>query len=196
MTYRVIQWSTGNVGRHAAAPHRAPSRARARRPVGAQRRQGGQGRGGAGRASSTVGVHGDERRRRVARARRRLRLLHRDRRPASGRSDRRHGAHRRVGQEHRVELGRAARVPRRTSSRDCGARSRTRARAAGVSCFTSGIDPGWANDLLPLVLTGTVRVRRRRCASWRSSTTRRTRSRPCCSTRWASASRSTRRRCC
>lgn len=25
---------------------------------------------------------------------------------------------------------------------------------AGVSCFTSGIDPGWANDLLPLVLTG------------------------------------------
>jgi 4-hydroxy-tetrahydrodipicolinate reductase len=27
--------------------------------------------------------------------------------------------------------------------------------AAGVSCFTSGIDPGWATDLLPLVLTGT-----------------------------------------
>jgi 2,4-diaminopentanoate dehydrogenase len=26
---------------------------------------------------------------------------------------------------------------------------------AGVSCFTSGIDPGWANDILPLVLTGT-----------------------------------------
>ncbi len=27
---------------------------------------------------------------------------------------------------------------------------------AGVSCFTSGIDPGWANDLLPLVLTGSA----------------------------------------
>jgi hypothetical protein len=27
--------------------------------------------------------------------------------------------------------------------------------AAGVSCFTSGIDPGWANDALPLLLTGT-----------------------------------------
>jgi 4-hydroxy-tetrahydrodipicolinate reductase len=26
---------------------------------------------------------------------------------------------------------------------------------SSVSCFTSGIDPGWANDLLPLVLTGT-----------------------------------------
>ena len=25
---------------------------------------------------------------------------------------------------------------------------------AGVSCWTSGIDPGWANDLLPLVLSG------------------------------------------
>jgi 4-hydroxy-tetrahydrodipicolinate reductase len=28
-------------------------------------------------------------------------------------------------------------------------------RAAGVSCLTSGIDPGWANDALPLLLTGT-----------------------------------------
>ena len=27
--------------------------------------------------------------------------------------------------------------------------------SAGVSCFTSGIDPGWANDILPLLLTGT-----------------------------------------
>ena len=27
--------------------------------------------------------------------------------------------------------------------------------AAGVSCFTSGIDPGWANDALPLLLAGT-----------------------------------------
>ena len=32
--------------------------------------------------------------------------------------------------------------------------ARRRVREAGVSCFTSGIDPGWANDLLPLVLTG------------------------------------------
>jgi 2,4-diaminopentanoate dehydrogenase len=27
-------------------------------------------------------------------------------------------------------------------------------RTGNVSCFTSGIDPGWANDLLPFVLTG------------------------------------------
>lgn len=27
-------------------------------------------------------------------------------------------------------------------------------RAGSVSCFTSGIDPGWANDLLPIALTG------------------------------------------
>ena len=27
--------------------------------------------------------------------------------------------------------------------------------AGSTSCFTSGIDPGWANDLLPAVLTGT-----------------------------------------
>jgi hypothetical protein len=29
-------------------------------------------------------------------------------------------------------------------------------RDANVSCFTSGIDPGWANDILPLLLTSTV----------------------------------------
>jgi hypothetical protein len=28
-------------------------------------------------------------------------------------------------------------------------------REGGSSCFTSGIDPGWANDVLPLLLTGT-----------------------------------------
>ena len=33
-------------------------------------------------------------------------------------------------------------------------RWRRRAPRSGTSCFTSGIDPGWANDLLPLVLTG------------------------------------------
>ncbi len=27
--------------------------------------------------------------------------------------------------------------------------------AAGVSCFTSGIDPGWANDILPMLLAST-----------------------------------------
>ena len=30
----------------------------------------------------------------------------------------------------------------------------TACETGGVSCFTSGIDPGWANDLLPFVLTG------------------------------------------
>ena len=117
VTYRVIQWSHRQRRPARRAPHRAPSRARARRAVGAQRRQGGQGRGGAGRHRAPR-RHGDQRRRRAARARRRLRLLHRDRRPAAGRSDRRHGAHRGVGQEHRVELGRAARVPRARRARD------------------------------------------------------------------------------
>lgn len=28
-------------------------------------------------------------------------------------------------------------------------------REGGTSCFTNGVDPGWANDLLPLVLAGT-----------------------------------------
>ena len=69
-----------------AALHRAPSRPRARRPVGALARQGGQGRGGVGRPRAQRRAR-DQRRRRVARARRRLRVLHRDRRPASRRSD-------------------------------------------------------------------------------------------------------------
>ena len=44
---------------------------------------------------------------------------------------------------------------RRTSSPRCARPLEDACATAGVSCFTSGIDPGWANDLLPLVLTGT-----------------------------------------
>ena len=82
MTYRVIQWSTGNVGQHALRLHHRPSRARARRALGAQRRQGRPRRRRARRPRPDR-RHRDERRRRAARARRRLRLLHRDRRPAA-----------------------------------------------------------------------------------------------------------------
>ena len=97
----------------------------------------------------------DERRRRAARARRRLRVVHRDRRPAPDRRDHRHGAHpaRRARTSCRARSW--PRSGRCTSSRRCARRSKTRARPAGVSCFTSGIDPGWANDILPLLLTGT-----------------------------------------
>ena len=44
---------------------------------------------------------------------------------------------------------------RRISTRRCARRSKTRAPRAASSWFTSGIDPGWANDVLPLLLAGT-----------------------------------------
>ncbi len=57
------------------------------------------------------------------------------------------------GQERRVELDRAARPP---ASFIPEVRDKLAAacREGGTSFFTSGIDPGFANDLLPLVLSG------------------------------------------
>ena len=49
----------------------------------------------------------------------------------------------------------AAVWPAAPRARDARAARRRVPRPGGVSCFTSGIDPGWANDILPLLLTGT-----------------------------------------
>ena len=52
------------------------------------------------------------------------------------------------------------RSTRRTSTRRCANRSRTRASRVASSCFTSGIDPGWANDCLAARARRDLRVRR------------------------------------
>ncbi len=83
MTYRVIQWSTGNVGRHAL-------RCIARHPdlelVGLWVHSPDKAGKDAGEIAGIApdGRARDERRRSDARPRRRLRLVHRDRRPPSG----------------------------------------------------------------------------------------------------------------
>ena len=107
----------------------------------------------------------------------------------------RHGAHPRVGQERRVELGRVDDLPAARRPAGCASRSKPRAATGNVSCFTSGIDPGWANDLLPFVLTGTCEYIDEAARDGGRQLQRPTSSRPCCSTRWASARRSTRSRC-
>ena len=91
MTYRVIQWSTGNVGT-------AALRCIIRHPdlelVGVwvhSADKAGQGRGGVVRAAADRRAR-DQRRRRAARARCRLRVVHRHRRPAPDGRDQRHGA--------------------------------------------------------------------------------------------------------
>ena len=153
MTYRVIQWSTGNVGR-------AALRCIIKHPelelVGVWvqlGREGGQGRGGVVRVAADRRAR-HERRRRVARARRRLRVLHRDRRPPPAGRDHRHGAHRGVGQEHRVELGGRRGVAAAPRPR-CARRSTMRARRRACRASRPASIPGWANDILPLLLTGT-----------------------------------------
>ena len=50
--------------------------------------------------------------------------------------------------------------PAARRARDARGRSKTRATKRGVSCFTSGIDPGWANDLLAARAHRSVRVHR------------------------------------
>ena len=60
------------------------------------------------------------------------------------------------------------------------------AEKAGVSIFVNGVDPGFANDALPLVLSGvSERIEEVRC--WRSSTTTPTTNPWCSSASWASA---------
>ena len=153
MAYRVIQWSTGNVGGYALRAilghpelelagvwvHSAEKAGRdagelCGLPAGGRRRH--------------------QRRRRAARPRRRLRLLHGDRRPAPVRGGRRHRPHPRLRQERRVELGRRAWCIRSRCTIDITGQLEEACRAGTSSFLTSGIDPGFANDMLPLVLSG------------------------------------------
>ncbi len=46
------------------------------------------------------------------------------------------------------------------------------ARAGGAALFVSGVDPGWGNDVLPVLVSGLAGDDRRRSAARRSSTTR------------------------
>ena len=78
MRYRVIQWATGGVGRAAIEGIARPSRARARRLLGAQRGQGRAATSASSSASTPIGVAATQRRRRAPRARRRLRRLQPD----------------------------------------------------------------------------------------------------------------------
>ena len=146
-----------------AALHRAPSRPRARRPVGALARQGRARRGRAGRPRAQRRAR-DQRRRRAARARRRLRLLHRDRRPAPERGDQRHGAHPRVGQERRVELGRVADLPAARRRRACASRSKTRAAPGNVVVLHVGHRSRVGERPAAVRAHRRVRVHRRSCA--------------------------------
>ena len=159
VTYRVIQWSTGNVGQYAlrlVADHpdlelvglwvHGADKAGTRR--------------GRARRVRADGRARDQRRRRAARARRRLRLLHRDRRSAGRprRSRTWRASSRRARTSCRARSCRSS--TRRTSRPRCASRSRTRAPKRACRSSPRGSIPGWANDLLPLVLTGTLRVHR------------------------------------
>ena len=57
----------------------------------------------------------------------------------------------------------------------------------GTSFHATGIEPGWASEVLPLTHVGPVPPHRLAASSRSCSTTRPTRARSCCSTSWASA---------
>ena len=153
VTYRVIQWSTGNVGRHALALHRPPSRPRAGRAVGALARQGGPATRESWRASTRRVCSRPTTSTRCSRST-----------PTACRytatADLRPG-------EAIKDLARILASGKNVVSSsvvsmiypphvDPWMREPLEAAciAGNSSCFTSGIDPGWANDLLPFVLTG------------------------------------------
>ena len=193
-----MQWSTGNVGRHAIAGIAA-------RPdlelVGVWVSSDGEGR--AGRRPARRSRPRPRRRwrpptpTRCSRCKPDCIVLHRDgRQPAAARRSttstrflaRRHQrgvqlpgvpavpVRRRAGRDDRADrAGRAGR--RRVAVRE-RRRPRLRERLAAARAHVG------------------VASASTRCAAWSCSTTRPTTARPCCSTSWASASRWTRRRCC
>ena len=154
MTYRVVVWGTGNVGSAGDAGDRRAPRPRARRRG---RVEPGEGRA-ATRASSPgiepLGVLATDDVDGGARGRRRRRRLHRDR----GHPTRR-GA---------TRICSGACAPASTSSRPPSIRCCTRrarrpscSTSVGAACaegdssvFVSGIDPGWALDILPALVSG------------------------------------------
>ena len=154
MPYRVIQWSTGNVGHHTLrgivshpdlelAGLWVHSPAKVGKDAGRARRSGHGHRRGR-----------DRRRGRAARLGRRRRLLHGDRRPAPQEAVddmcRMLAPGKHVVATSVVSLlyppSGAQWLGRNSSRRPAGRRD--------TACFTSGIDPGFANDLLPFVLSG------------------------------------------
>ena len=151
MTYRVIQWSTGNVGRHAL-------RCIARHPdlelVGLWVHSPDKAGRDAGEIAG-IGPPACWRRTTSTSCSRSTPIASpTPRPPTSGRATRSRtwcASSRRARTSCRARSCRSS--TRRTCTPTC-AEARDRVRDGGTSCFTSGIDPGWANDLLPFVLTG------------------------------------------
>ena len=190
---RVIQWSTGNVGYHALrCIIRHPELELAGLWVHSPDKVG---RDAGELADLERGRRRrDERRRRAARPRRR-RASATPRPPTSGptRPSTTSAGSSRPGRTwcRRRSCRWSTPVAATTPCRQMVDRLEAACREGGTSCFTSGIDPGFANDLLPITLHGRVRAGRLGAHPGDPRTTRPTSSPRCCSTRWASASRST-----
>ena len=129
---RVIQWSTGNVGTARPALHHPPSRPRAGRPVGAQRRQGRDGRRRAVRPRRPTGVlaTNDVDALLALDADCVCYTATADLRPWEAVDD--IVPHPRVGQERGVELGRAAAVPAARARPGDGRAARSRVPEGGT----------------------------------------------------------------
>ena len=116
MSFRVIQWSTGNVGRHALRGDHPSPRSRARGPVGPRSAEGRPRRRRARAASRRSASRRPTTPTALLALERRLRLVHRDGRPPSCRCGRGHVPHPRRRHERGRDLGRAAGLSARRRS--------------------------------------------------------------------------------
>ena len=155
VTYRVIQWSTGNVGQHALRLHRRASRSRARRAVGAQRRQGRPRRGRARRHRPDRRASRPTTSTRCSRSTPTASVTPR---PPTCVPAKRSPTWRASSRRARTSC--RARSCRSSTRRTSPASMRKPLEDACIEAATCRASrrasiPGWANDLLPLVLTGT-----------------------------------------
>ncbi len=153
MTYRVVVWGTGNVGRPAL---RAIAAHRDLELVGVIVSNPEKVGRDAGELAGIepLGVTRDRRRRGRARGRRRRGRLHRDRGHATGGGVRRPPRMPAARHQRRVDVLLSVAAPARARRPSCSTLVGAACAEGGASVFVSGIDPGWALDILPALLSG------------------------------------------
>ena len=192
---KVVQWATGPVGRHTAGGRGRPPRPRGRRVSSCTATTRWAATRASSAASAPIGVVATSDRDEIlaldadcvlympqgetnpmARARRHLRAA-------------------RLGEERRLDGGHGADLPGQHGPGRWSTGWRRRAPRVVPSFHATGIEPGWASEVLPLTMSGTVPLASTRWSSRSCSTTRPTPARSCSSTSWASAGRRMRRTC-
>ncbi len=163
MGYRIVQWATGNVGRHTLAGIDAHPELELVGLFVSNPDKVGRDAGELAGLGRTLGVAGTSDVDALLAIEARLHRAHRHGRRPAGRGRGRSGAL--PGRRHQRGVLRPGVPPVPRGGRPHGRAADRGGHRAGVSLFVNGVDPGFANDALPLVLSGICeRIEEVRCS--------------------------------